>query len=169
MSIYELSLTPQLGTDGDLPGTYRLGAWHHSGTFEHVVTAAPLSGNHGYYASIDQLLWKEPGSDDTPQGLGMFIQYGWSPSDRNAVDRYFGSGVTYRGPLRNRDADLIGVGIASADFSDPLLFSENALELFYKAQINDWMVIQPDTQYIENPSGNGKEAWVAGLRTEIVF
>lgn len=24
MSIYELSLTPQLCTDGDLPGTYRL-------------------------------------------------------------------------------------------------------------------------------------------------
>jgi porin len=171
MSLYELSLTPQFGRDGDLPGTYRLGSWYHTADFDNLENggATQISGNHGFYASGDQLLWKEPGSDDAPQGVGVFAQFGRSPSDRNALDRYFGSGVTYRGPLRNRDADLIGVGIAAGSFSDPALSTERAVEVFYKAQINDWMVLQPDTQYIANPSGNGHDALVVGLRTEIVF
>ncbi|MFO0427987.1 MAG: carbohydrate porin [Planctomyces sp.] len=170
MSLYELSWTPQFGPDGDLPATFRLGSWYHSGDFDNLAAGVgTVSGNHGYYASVDQLLWKEPGSDDAPQGLGAFLQYGWSPSDRNAVDRYIGSGVTYRGPLRGHDADLIGVGIASADFSDRTLLRENAFEVFYKAQIFEWMVLQPDTQYIAKPSGNGRDAFIIGLRSEIVF
>ena len=99
----------------------------------------------------------------------MFLQCGWSPSDRNTVDRYIGNGVTYRGPLSGRDADLFGIGIANAGFSDPTLRTEQAVEVFYKAQVNDWMVLQPDTQYIANPSGAGRDAWVVGLRTEMAF
>jgi porin len=59
MSLYEVSLRPQFGPDGDLPGTYRLGAWYHSGNFQDTTTGNPVSGNHGFYASADQLIWKE--------------------------------------------------------------------------------------------------------------
>ena len=35
--------------------------------------------------------------------------------------------------------------------------------------VADWLVLQPDTPYIANPSGNGNDAWVLGLRTEMAF
>lgn len=170
-SLLESSYTPQLGTDGDLPGTYKVGVWLHSGKFADLTTggATEVSGNHGYYAVIDQLIWKEPGSDETPQGLGFLAQWGWSPSDRNVVDRHIGSGLTYRGLIKNRDTDVLGLGVTSADFSDRTLYAETNLELFYKAQIREWMIVQPDLQYIANPSGTNPDALVIGARTEMVF
>ncbi len=46
---------------------------------------------------------------------------------------------------------------------------ETAIELFYKAQLTEFMSIQPDIQYIANPSGNGDDALVFGIRFEVVF
>jgi carbohydrate-selective porin OprB len=97
------------------------------------------------------MLWIEPESGDEPQGLGFFAQYGWSPSDRNAVDRYHGLGMTYRGLVPQRDIDLVGVGLASAHFSAADTNREEAVEVFYKTQITDWFTIQPDMVYIANP------------------
>ncbi len=83
--------------------------------------------------------------------------------------QYFGTGLTYRGPIATRDADVVGVGLASAKFRDSSLSSEQAVELFYKAQINDWAIVQPDMQYIASPSGSERDALVVGLRTELAF
>jgi len=115
------------------------------------------------------MLWKEPGSDDEPQGLGLFLQYGWSPPDRNSITSYFGTGVTYRGLVPRRDLDLLGLGLASAGFSEADTTREDVVELFYRAQVNDWATIQPDLIYIASPSGTGNDAFLVGLRTEIVF
>ena len=118
MTMQEVSVTPQFGHQGELPGTYKTGNWIHSHEFDNLATGiGTVNGNHGYWLNIDQMLWIEPDSGDEPQGLGVFAQYGWSPSDRNVVDRYHGLGLTYRGLLPQRDVDLIGVGLASAHFS----------------------------------------------------
>jgi carbohydrate-selective porin OprB len=115
------------------------------------------------------MLWIEPESGDEPQGLGFFAQYGWSPSDRNAVDRYHGVGMTYRGLVPQRDIDLVGVRLASAHFSAAGTNREEAVELFYKTQITDWFTIQPDMVHNANPSGINNDAFIVGLRSEIVF
>ena len=170
MTLNELSFMPQLGADGDLPGTYRAGVWYHTDSFDNLETGVgTLTGNHGFWTSADQMIWKEPGSDEEPQGLGMFLQYGWSPPDRNAVTSYFGSGLTYRGIVPSRDLDLLGIGLASAGFSAAGTTREDAIEMFYKAQLNDWATIQPDIVYIASPSGTGNDAFLVGLRTEVVF
>ena len=46
---------------------------------------------------------------------------------------------------------------------------ETAIELFYKAQLSPWMMLQPDLQFIANPGGDGRDAFVFGLRMELLF
>lgn len=170
MTLQEISLTPQFGADGDLPGTVRLGNWYHTHSFDNLQTGVgTIHGNYGFWASADQLLWKEPGSDEEPQGLGTFAQWGWAPGDRNAVESYYGAGLTYRGAIKSRDTDLVGAGIASAGFSTTGASREEAVEIFYKTQITEWITVQPDMMYIANPSGINNDAFVVGLRSEIVF
>ncbi len=170
LTLHEVAFLPQLGANGDLPGTYKVGAWYHTHSFANLATGVgTVRGNYGFWTSADQMVWKESDSDEEPQGLGIFAQYGWSPSDRNLVDNYFGVGATYRGLIPERDLDLTGIGLATAWLSTPGTDSERAFEIFYKTQINNWASLQPDFTYIANPGGAGKDATVIGLRTEIVF
>lgn len=170
LTLHEISLTPQFGANGDLPGTYKVGAWYHTHSFANLATGVgTIRGNYGFWTSADQMVWKETSSEEEPQGLGLFAQYGWSPSDRNVVDNYFGVGAAYRGLIPQRDLDLTGVGLATAWQSTPGTTSERALEIFYKTQITNWATIQPDFTYIANPGGAGRDATIIALRTEIVF
>jgi len=67
-----------------------------------------------------------------------------------------------------------GLGFSLVEFSQIVRdqtgqTSENAVELFYKARVRDWLTIQPDLQYIARPSGIERDAFVAGLGFEVVF
>ena len=46
---------------------------------------------------------------------------------------------------------------------------ETEIELFYRAPLTPYVTIQPDLQYIANPSGQGRDAFVASLRFELVL
>ena len=179
--------------DDGLPGTYKLGGWYHSGNdfadqrFEAsgLSLADPASNglprrysnNWGAYVVADQLLWREPGTED--QGLAAFLRIGGSPSDRNLVDGYFDAGVTYTGLIPGRDADIAGIAIGHASvgdrsrgldrdvraFADPLnpvRSHETVIELTYQAQIAPWWIIQPDLQFLFNPGANVAEPNAAG-------
>jgi porin len=152
------------------------------------------TGNHGVYCGLEQLLFAEPveppgdkdakGDDKdepaeeaapdeggSPQGLGVFFQYGWAPEDRNEAEHYFGSGIVYKGLLHGRDDDVLGLGVAYVGFSDllPQQTSETAVELFYKAQLSPWTILEPDLQYIARPNGQQRDAFVFGLRFEVAL
>ncbi len=171
-TIGELALKTSFGAQKDLPGTYRFGGWYHSSDFEEVGDDADtdvFAGNHGFYLAFDQMLYHE--QNDSDQGLGTFFQFGWAPENRNEIDRYFGIGLSYVGLLTGRDEDITGIGLAQALWSNRMddVTRETAIELFYKAQLTEFMSIQPDIQYIANPSGNGDDALAFGVRFEIVF
>jgi len=156
-----------------MPGQYHVGMWHHDGVFENPADAnITHHSNHGVYLGADQLIFKENPSDaDDAQGLGVFGQYSWAPKDRNPVTQSFIVGMAYKGPLCCRDDDITGVGVGNATFSNltPALLDETIVELFYKMQLTPYTVLQPDLQYIADPSGNGRDAFVAGLRFEVVL
>ncbi|MGL4512658.1 MAG: carbohydrate porin [Lacipirellulaceae bacterium] len=184
-------------SDGLFPGGYHFGAWHHSGEFVEIATGVPHSGNHGVYLAAEQYLWRESGDVENDQGLAAFAQYGWSPEEWNEVCEYVGGGILYKGPLRGRDFDYLGIGVAHARFSPQIASpnilsfasvhrgqahtllrpqaggsdapSETAIELFYTAEVRPWMLLQPDLQYVANPSGTGRDAVVAGLRYQVAF
>ena len=54
---------------------------------------------------------------------------------------------------------------------DPRDGWEVALEATYRARIAHWFILQPDAQYVVNPSGDRdlRDALVIGIRTIISF
>ncbi len=167
---------------GDLPASFKLGGWYHSGKFDDqrydsdgdlaAVSGADLyqrRGDYGFYAVADKLLWREDGTEG--QGLGAFFRIGGAPGDRNLVPFYFDTGLNYTGLFEGRDSDILGLGFAFAKISDraraydrdyndanplatrPVRDFEAALELSYSYVAAPWWTIQPDVQYIIHPAG----------------
>ena len=117
--------------------------------------------------------------------MGVFARVIGAPSDRNLVDFYFDSGVTFTGMFRSRPNDALGVGFAYTGISDdasafdvdlglPVTRNYEALlEICYTAEIKSGWTLQPDFQYIFHPGGNVagriKDATVVGARTSISF
>lgn len=150
----------------------RGGVWGTSSDTEAVDATRDFENNYGFYTTIDFMLFTEEHSKD--QGLGVFFQYCWAPSDRDQVDQGIGGGVVYTGLLEGRDGDTWGVGCSQIQFSPELeaitgQASEIATEAFYKARLNDWFSIALDLQYISRPSGIYRDAMVAGFRFEVKF
>ncbi|MCA9190735.1 MAG: carbohydrate porin [Planctomycetales bacterium] len=183
MSLFQLEWMPQFGSEGELPNTTRFGMWHHSAkdVWTEIVDTNPrtFNQNYGLWFIVDQMLWKENGAADA-QGLGVFFQYGWAPRNRNELSEYYGAGLVYKGLLPSRDDDLLGIGVANALFSpdfrsvsiaagDQLGPSETAIEVFYKYYCSPFFVLQPDVQFIANPSGLYQDALLPGLRFEILL
>jgi porin len=170
MSIYEMGYS--IGQD-TLPGTYKVGGWHHSANLTDVA-GNPHSGNYGFYFVADQLIFPEQAGSD--QGLGLFVQIGKVPDDRNMVDLYVGGGVNYHGLLPGREEDDFGIAVGHASISENMIgpgvdSAETVIELTYLANLLPWFTIQPDFQYIINPGADPaiKNALVGGVRFGIVF
>jgi len=111
------------------------------------------------------------GKQDANAELGVFFQYGWSPEERNEIAQFYGAGLVYKGLIDSRDDDILGFGIASANFSDRMAVpaDKTAFELFYKIPLSPYFTIQPDMQVITNPSGVEADSFVVGLRFEAVL
>jgi porin len=170
-SIYEFKSQWSLAC-GQLPGDFHVGLWYHSDVVEDLANAnITHEGNHGVYMGFDQLIWKECCDEEDDQGLGAFLQYGWAPDECNEVSDYFGAGLVYKGLVPCRDDDVTGAGVARAMFSDRLGVpsDETTIEVFHKIPLTPYITIQPDMQYICNPSGVEQDAFVAGLRFEAVL
>lgn len=159
----------------DAPADYykiALGGWYHSKKFEDFAGRS-RSKNAGVYLIGERRLWSE---EDPKQGLGAFFQVGFADSSRNQTARYFGGGLSYTGAIPTRDEDILAVAFASAldggsyrrnvEGAD---LAETVLELNYRAKVTGWMALQPDLQYIINPSTDPAldNALVIGGRVEI--
>lgn len=166
-SIVEPVLTTHLGSRA-LPGTYRLGLWRHSGPFPATDRQGrELRGNHGAFLVADQMLTRQEGNAQQP-GIGVFLQLGWAPNDRNPVSRYLGVGVKYGGVVPGRSSDYLalGVGVSRWNLLHPPGAHEEVrnLELFYVVHLTSWARLQPDLQYFEPGSASTGHAWALGLR-----
>lgn len=173
VTLVELSLKPSFGSEKQYPGKYQAGFWHHSGDVDEISdNPRTFAGNAGYYLGAEQLVFKENKSDD--QGLALFAQYGYAPSERTELSRYYGLGMTYKGLIPTRNEDTTGVGTAFARLSKRIKTMEDragetVLEFFHKFQITPWFAVQPDIQYIYNAGGNERDAVAFGVRSVISF
>lgn len=77
--------------------------------------------------------------------------------------------VVYRGLISGRDEDVVGVGAAWARLNQGGSQEETVIEVFYKAQITPSMTIQPDMQYVINPSGLYRDALAVGVRFQVTL
>ncbi len=167
-TVLEPVLSTHLGRADALPGTWRLGLWHHSGLFPATGRQGrQLRGNHGAFLVVDQMLSPQP-EGGPGRGAGVFLQLGWSPADRNTVSRYLGVGLKYKGILPGRGGDFLAVGLGVSRWNLLRRPGEHQevrnLELFYLARLNSWASVQPDLQVFSTGSDNAGRAWALGLR-----
>jgi len=191
-----------------LPGQLKPGAWFQTGQSADALAGSTSSGNAGFYAVLDQMLYREPGApsgltkegksvvdgksgksfkspvetEKSGQGLGWFGRVALTPADRNFINFYFDTGLSYRGLIPTRDNDTIGIGFGYAQLSSGArsglagegaspVGAEMVIEFTYQAEITPWLVLQPDLQYIINPGGTSDldNALVIGGRASITF
>lgn len=146
---FDLSAEP---IDG-LEGTYKLGAYYHNHMARTDEEGELVNKkNYGFYLVMDQLVL------NTPDGtrLALFTQASVSPYSINQNNYYLGAGVSLSGFFESRPDDILGFAAARAGFHGRLHNNETTLELSYLAQLNKNISIQPDFQYIMNPSGTDR-------------
>jgi len=125
----QLSVTLPLPA-GDLPGTYKLGAWLHAAKFPDQAydtrwqpLPAPWSngrpyqhqGNNAVYGGFDQLVWRPAGAEeDDLRGIGVFAMLTGAPNDRNLISFSATAGLAWKGPFEGREQDSLGFAVAFA-------------------------------------------------------
>lgn len=171
------------GPTGDLPGSWRFGAFLDGRdrtvfgcTQPGTGLAKTERGHPGAYLSADQLAFREgPGSD---QGLGVFARFGWADPGTNRIAWFWSVGARYLGLVPGRDADVVGLGVYQAigskryrDTQDPDFRRETGIELYYAIEALPWLALTPDLQVIVDPGGDSAadDAVVATLRVRVAF
>ncbi len=185
--------------EGDLatlPGTVKLGAFQHLGTFASAGqiasgAARPYRGDNGVYGVIDQTVYRPPDVGQDRQGAALFLRASASPSDRNLVDLYFDGGLAYKGLFPGRPTDTTGVAAAYARISPDASAADIAaktllvrdyqatVEATHQFTIAPGLSVQLDVQYIVHPGAHGvgdpstglpiHNATVFGLRTAVRY
>ncbi|MEI8309881.1 MAG: carbohydrate porin [Verrucomicrobiota bacterium] len=200
----------QRGGETGLPGQLKPGLWFQTGQSADPLASSTSSGNGGFYIVLDQMLYREPANPspachapdgksaangkgaktfETPalptksdQGLGWFARAGFTPPDRNFLDFYFDTGLTYKGLIPGRDNDTMSIGFAYGHLSNGARSSlrsqdinptdsEMVVELTYQAPVTRWLIVQPDLQYFINPGANSEltNALVIEARATVIF
>ncbi len=173
--------------DRGLTGTYKVGAFLHTGEFDswgsqtaNALRDAPLNDrgpNHGIYGVVDQELYKRGGKT-----VGLFARGGIAPSDVNVVNRYLDGGINFIGFVPGRPTDVVALGVARSWISSSYSRfqtktggaagrPETVIEATYRLNLANWWSVQPDLQYLFNPGATdgAENALVLGCRTTFVF
>jgi porin len=192
-SIHELSFRVNQGSgSSSLPGTFKMGGWFDTAPDPNAHSAQPW--NYGFYFVADQMLYRVADSAFAPvkdnkdqqptaasptnKGLGIFTHIGFNPQTSGLINFYIDGGLTYKGLIPTRDNDVVGVAAAYGHLSnEPQRDEERSipgyeivLEATYQVEVTPWLSLQPDVQYVINPSGtNIANALVLGARTTLSF
>lgn len=152
-------------------GRLLLGHWRYTASFD-AHDGRRGDGNAGFYVRGEAPLLEHDGRE-----LAGFFRLGAARGRFNMFDRFATAGVKLSGFVPGRAEDEIGLAVAAAftsrgyrlanDASD----SEIVGELTYRAQMAPWFALQPNLQYVRNPSADPaiRDALVIGLRGEVSF
>ncbi len=150
-----------------------IGGWRYTAPFAPIgAPAARGRGNGGGYVLAERQL-----VGDTRGGPGVsgWLRYGVADSRYNAIARYLGGGLVRSGTWRGRDDDQFGVSLACAWFGERhrALADTGARELVvegaYRWVAARWLSLEPDAQYVVDPSGrrDTPDALVLALRVKV--
>ena len=149
---------------------FKIGYYYHNGhkqlTEEEKTISIPA--NYGFYLIADQQIFEKSNG----KKLAAFSQFSISPSSLNDNWYYIGLGINYHGLIKKRNNDIIGFALAHSGCKNKLHKHESAFSLTYKAELANHFFIQPDIQYIINPSGTEtyiNHAFLINLRFGLSF
>lgn len=153
-------------------GKLLAGHWRYTAPYD-TLDGDRTRGNAGWYVRGEHRLYTDP--QDPDRGLNGFIRIGIGNGRVNSLDTFLSGGLVYTGALPTRPSDRCGIAFASARASHTFKRvaaasgTETAIELSYSAQLTSWLRLQPDLQYIINPSTNParENVLAAGFRFEL--
>jgi porin len=171
------------------PGKFGVGAWFQTGNFK-TFSGHPFSGAQGIYLfGTQRLYWENRKKNNN--GLTSFFQFGATNTDLVFIHRYFGTGLTYFGPIPGRDDDSCGFGVgygttngdpdaASVLFTLPkgtslretqLGRDEILLSWYYQMKIRDGIYFQPNLTEVVDPGRHAgiPDAFAITLRLLALF
>ena len=167
-------------TADDLSGNVAAGWWQQTGESYGmgVNGAQAVQGPWGLYASFSQDLFKPEGG--TPhEALTAFGQFAWSPPETNPAQWSLMGGLSWQGILPGRSQDTAGLLTAWTQFSNEPSITTSAgvgefmFEAFYNVQVTPWLGIQPDVQFVNQPSSvpsaGVPDAVILTVRVAIAF
>ncbi|MCI4591810.1 carbohydrate porin [Sphingobium sp. BYY-5] len=152
-------------------GRLLLGHWRYTSSFDRFE-GTHGGGNAGYYLRGEKTL-----IEDGDRRVDGFFRLGTAAKHYNMFDRFVSAGFKLGGWIDGRPEDEIGFAMIGA-FTSPEYRrandagrSEIVAEATYRAPLTPWLTIQPDLQYVRNPSADPSidDAWVIGLRVEMAF
>jgi porin len=159
---------------GGLPdGRLSAGGWWHTGEFGRFDGGTD-DGTGGFFLTVEQRLYAWDGIDNDT-GLSVFAQYGWADEQVSEFSQHIAGGFVARGLIPSRESDAAGIYVTHVDLSDEpgagFADDETAIDLYYRIQVTPAVYVQPELQYIINPSGDPTvdDALVGGIRVGITF
>lgn len=169
----------RVGRNANLPAyddKIALGVWYD--TKGSPDKSVPGIRHHaaGAYLIADHLLAKMGALH-----LAGFVQLGVADGRVGRFGSYVGAGLIAKGLVPGRPQDEIGLAVARAangahyralQESLPGLAptaAETTLEATYLAQVSSWLAVQPDLQWVIDPSTRQGEALVLQLEAEVAF
>ena len=171
---------------GDYDMKLAVGGWYYTATFDDLSATQPDGqpvrhhGSSGFYVLGDAMLYKD--ADHPGRNLMGFVQLGVGDGRVDRFGSYIGAGLTGTGVFKGRGADELGLAVAYArngtHYMDsqtaqglPVTHAETAIEVTYLMQVNSWLALQPDLQYVIRPNTTSAiaNAWAFQLRIEVSF
>lgn len=161
------------------------GFWHFTEESDHLsdvdALGNPVRDNQqGIYFVAETELYKPDATSS--RGLSGFARVAFANDDVSQFDYSWGAGLAYLGPIAEWEDDILGLAFHGVHNGDAFMSAQAAagtptddaewgVELTYRKKITPWFALQPDIQYVVNPgtSPDVDNAWVFGLRSEIVF
>ncbi|MFA4888045.1 MAG: carbohydrate porin [Candidatus Omnitrophota bacterium] len=169
----------------NLPGNYRFYGWnnnlYHTNWLDTTKTKETV---YGFGLSFDQK------ANDT---ITLFARYGWqnpevynpdikATGDNNySLEHSWSTGFQAEGKPWGRESDVLAFAIGqvfpSGDYKKCYGYSakpEGHLETYYRVQVNKYLSLSPDFQYIWNPFGGDvgddpNNIFVGGMRAQVDF
>ncbi|MCY3974942.1 MAG: carbohydrate porin [Simkaniaceae bacterium] len=176
-------------TDKGCPGNYRAGVYYVTEQSGRKFSGESYESDWGYYFLLDQMIYRKPGSETG--GLTPFVTLLFAPEDRNPLPFFLTAGLVYKGLFSRRPDDYTNLGCVYGRYSsrlreaqrlmqtdrlsgsfesDPQYF-ESVIECNHRFQMNKWLQVIPDIQYIIRPKGlkNRRNVLVVGVQVGAVF
>jgi porin len=163
-----------------------LGAWTYTEEFDDLLqtdaSGVPLrrGGNDGIYALVEGNLWN--GGADSPRSLDAYARFGTADDRINRFDSAWVIGAVCTGLFPSRPQDQLGIALSEArnggPYGDARALAGSTVdarefhyELTYRAQVTDWLALQPTLHYVVNPDTepSRSDALVVGLRFELAW
>ena len=163
-----------------LPGIYKLGGYYSNYTFNQF-SGGQIANAYGIYGMGQQMVWRS--SKNENDNFSIWGGAVYSPQTNISSNPFMGmAGTIWQGILPGRGQDQWLTCFLISNFSSSYANSpsnpgtttptyEAVLETSYVIQLNKYLGIQPDIQYIIRPNGYGNipNALVLGLQAVVSF